>query len=227
MTIKKFAFAIFVAIATTSCSGTYHAYYDTLKIAFSEPKDADMTLAQVAESKIDVMSVQRGERPKAIMALAYLENGRHKWVSGDNAMFVMEQGRVVRTLGLNKDLLYLGNSQEDPLKRIASSASKNSSQWRYTTDWSGDEYGHPIESRFTAPESETLTLLSETIQTYHYVETLSYQAPSDYLRFNQSWQNHYWFDQKTGALVKSIQTLSPISEPVEFVYLSRISRLAQ
>ncbi|MGY0577625.1 MAG: YjbF family lipoprotein [Paraglaciecola chathamensis] len=231
MTIKRFAFAIFVAIATTSCSGTYHAYYDTLKIAFSEPKDADMTLAQVAESKIDLMSVQRGERPKAIMALAYLENGRHKWVSADNAMFVMEQGRVVRTLGLNKDLLYLGNSQEDPLKRITSNAKANSSakqsnQWRYITDWSGDEYGHPIESHFTAPENETLTLLSKPIHTYHYVETLSYQAPSDYLRFNQSWQNHYWFDQQSGALVKSIQTLSPISEPVEFVYLSRIARLA-
>jgi hypothetical protein len=137
----------------------------------------------------------------------------------------------VRTLGLNKDLLYLGNSQKDPLKRIASStkanrSGKQSSKWRYITDGSGDEYGHPIESHFTAPENETLTLLSIPIKTYHYVETLSYQAPSDYLRFNQNWQNHYWFDRQSGALVKSNQTLSPASEPIEFVYLSRIARLA-
>tara|TARA_R110002012_G_scaffold34965_4_gene100456 strand:- start:3624 stop:4319 length:696 start_codon:yes stop_codon:yes gene_type:complete len=229
MTIKKFAFAIFVAIATTSCSGTYRAYYDTLKIAFTEPKDATMTLEQINKSKIDLMSVTRGERPAAIMALAYIENGQHKWVSGDNAMFIMEQGRVVRTLGLDKNLIYLSSTSSDPLKTISnpslSSGQPSPSIWQRSADWSGDEYGYPITSSFDRPTSKTIQVLGKAVETILYVENVNYEAPSDYLRFDEKWQNYFWFDKRSGSLVKSVQTSSPMSEKVEFVYLSRIARL--
>lgn len=59
------------------------------------------------QSDIDLISVKRGERPVAIMALAYLENDQHKWISRDKAMLTMEKGRIVRTLGLTENLLYL------------------------------------------------------------------------------------------------------------------------
>ncbi|WP_166425115.1 YjbF family lipoprotein [Paraglaciecola sp. 20A4] len=223
MNIKTLAFAIFVLAGTAGCSGTYHAYYDTLKIAFSAPQDANMTQEEVSASKTDVMSVKRGERPIAIMALAYLENGQHKWVSGDNAIMIMEKGRVVRTVGLDKNLLYLSNTESDPLKTITNTSAVSS--WLRSADWSGDEYGYPIHSSFSQPTSQTLRILNKDIETTLYAESLVYDAPSDYIRLNREWQNLYWFDKQTGTLVKSIQTLSPISEPIEFIYLSRIARL--
>ncbi|MEH6711509.1 MAG: YjbF family lipoprotein [Paraglaciecola polaris] len=223
MNIKTIVFAIFVLAGTTSCSGTYHAYYDTLQIAFSEPQDASMTPEQVSASKIDVMSVKRGERPTAIMALAYLENGQHKWVSGDNAMLILEKGRVVRTLGLDKNLLYLSNTESDPLKTLP--LQSTASAWQRSADWSEDEYGYPIRSSFSEPRSETLHILNKNINTTLYVESLDYDAPADYIRLNREWQNFYWFDKQSGTLVKSTQTLSPVSEAIEFIYVSRIARL--
>jgi hypothetical protein len=118
MNVKNLPLIALLFIMTSACSGTYHAYYQTLKIAFSEQRNAEMTLIEVQKSKVDVISVRRGKQSTAIMALAYLENGQHKWVSSDNVMLVMEKGRISRTLGLNKNLLYLSNTQLDPLKSL-------------------------------------------------------------------------------------------------------------
>jgi len=208
---------------TTSCSGTYHAYYETLKLAFSESTDAQMSLVEVQQSPVDVISLKRGERPVAIMALAYLENAQHKWVSRDNAMLIIEKGRVVRTLGLKENLLYLANTKSDPLKSFPSVMPKK--QWQSMADFTGDQYAYPLESTFTTEKSEVLQALSLNITTLLFVENVSYLAPANFIRVNNGWTNYYWYDKQSGELIKTIQTLSPLAEPLEITYLSRISRL--
>ena len=112
MNVKKLTLSLIILIIISACSGTNHAYYQTLKIAFTEQDDAEMTLAEVRQSEVDVISVKRGERPAAIMALAYLENGQHKWVSSDKTMLIMEKGRIIRTVGLSEGLLYVSDTSE-------------------------------------------------------------------------------------------------------------------
>ena len=68
-----------------------------------------ISLEHVQNSAIDLMEIKRGNRTKAIMALAYIEAGQHKWISGDQAMLILEQGRIVRTLGLATNLDYLSD----------------------------------------------------------------------------------------------------------------------
>ena len=135
---------------TSACSGTYNAYYQTLKIAFSYQHDAKLTLAEVQQSSIDVISVKRGEQSTAIMALAYLENGQHKWVSSDNVMLIMDKGRIVRTIGLSENLMYLSNLELDPLKSLPH-LPKDESQgqtWSRMADQTGDEYGSRLKFKF-------------------------------------------------------------------------------
>jgi hypothetical protein len=226
MNVKNLSLIALLFIMTSACSGTYHAYYQTLKIAFSEQPNAGMTLIEVQKSKVDVISVRRGKQSTAIMALAYLENGQHKWVSSDNVMLVMEKGRISRTLGLNKNLLYLSNIQLDPLKSLPIAPKKNPQQqtWSRIADQTGDEYGYPMESKFNHAQHSTIQVLGLNIETTLYIETVDFKAPSDYLRSRNSWQNHYWY-VKSGQLIKSIQRVSPLSETLEITYLSRIARL--
>ena len=68
------------------------------------------------------MEIKRGERAKAIMALAYIEAGQHKWISGDQAMLILEQGRIVRTLGFATNLIHLSDKSADPLKSFSKNA---------------------------------------------------------------------------------------------------------
>jgi hypothetical protein len=224
MKIKTLSLLLLVVMLTTSCSGTYHAYYETLKLAFAETPDAQMSLAEVQQSTVDVISVKRGERAKAIMALAYLENAQHKWISNDKAMLVMEKGRIVRTLGLSENLLYLADTHADPLKVLPFNTQKT--QWRRAADYSGDQYAHPLESTFTPGESQTLAALSLNIDTLMFIENVTYLAPANYIRVNRNWQNNYWYDKQSGELIKSIQRVSPLAEPLEIIYLSRIARLS-
>jgi hypothetical protein len=219
---------LLILILISGCSGTYQAYYQTLKIAFAEQDNAKMTLVEVQQSDIDVMSVKRGERPAAIMALAYIENSQHKWISSDNTMLIMDKGRIIRTIGLNENLLYLSNTNFDPLKSLPSHSNDKpkKQRWSRKVDRTGDEYGYPIESIFSQASPDTVQALSLNIEAILYVETLNYRAPANYLRLNNSWQNYFWY-AKNGELIKSIQKVAPLSESLEITYLSRIARLNQ
>jgi hypothetical protein len=228
MNVKTFQLSILILMFSCGCSGTYHAYYQTLKIAFAKQENAKITTQEVQQSEIDVISVKRGERPTAIMALAYLENDQHKWVSSDNVMLVLEKGRIIRTLGLEENLLYSSSSDLDPLKSLPHPPKHQPEQltWSRIIDRTGDEYGYPIESIFSQASPDTLQVLSLKIEAILYVETLNYNAPANYLRFNNIWQNNFWY-AKNGDLIKSIQKVSPLSESLEITYLSRIARLNQ
>jgi hypothetical protein len=226
MNVKTFALSALILLLTSACSGTYRAYYQTLKIAFADENDAKLTLGEVQQSDVDVISVKRGERPSVIMALAYIENGHHKWVSSDKAMFVIDKGRLIRTVGLNENLLYSSSSDIDPLKSLPHSTLHVLQQqtWTRTIDQTGDEYGYPIESTFNAAIQDTVKALNRNMKATLYVENLSYKAPTNYIRLNKSWKNYYWY-AKSGEMIKSIQTTSPLSEALEITYLSRIARL--
>lgn len=215
---------------TSGCGGTYHAYYQTLQIAFSKQINAEKSLENVKKSEVDIISVKRGDRPAAIMALAYLENGQHKWVSSDNAMLVLEKGRIIRTLGLRDNQLYVSNTDSDPLKslpNLITTINQTKTQtWFRKTDRTSDEYGYPLKSIFSQPHQDTLKELSLNIETILYVEFVNYSAPSNYIRLDNHWENHFWY-AKNGDLIKSIEKISPLSESLEITYLSRIARLHQ
>jgi hypothetical protein len=225
MSVKPFL-VIAIIILLNGCSGTYNSYYQTLKIAFSEQGDAQKTLVEIQQSDVDIISVKRGDRPTAIMALAYLESGQHKWVSNDNAMLIMQKGRLIRSLGLSDNRLYLSNLDNDPLKFIADKIpnEKRPKIWLRIADRHGDEYGHPIHSIFSVALKDSVQVLELSIDSHYYVETVNYNAPTNYLRLDNSWENHFWYS-KDGVLIKSIQQISPLSEPIEIIYLSRIARL--
>jgi hypothetical protein len=225
--MKVFLFSVLI-ILLSNCSGTYRAYYQTLRIAFSEQVDAQKSLVEVRQSDVDIISVKRGERATAIMALAYLENGQHKWVSNDDAMLIMHKGRLTRSLGLSDDRLFLSNLDNDPLNFLLADSQVNNQpkDWLRIADRAGDEYGYPLSSTFSLPKSDTLLALNDNVETIYYVEVVNYDAPTKYIRLNKSWENHFWYS-KGGELIKSIQQISPLSEPLEITYLSRIARLNQ
>jgi hypothetical protein len=228
MNVKTIALSALILIFTSACSGTYHAYYQTLKIAFSDKSDAKMTFVEVQQSSVDVISVRRGERPSVIMALAYIENGQHKWVSSDKAMFVIDKGRLIRTIGLNKNLLYSSSTDIDPLKSLPHKTMyvPQKQKWIRTVDQTDDEYGYSIESSFNDAIQDSVQVLNLDIDAILYVENLIYKVPTDYIRINKNWKNYYWYT-KSGEMIKSIQMTSPLSEALEITYLSRIARLNQ
>lgn len=212
-----------ILLALTGCAGTYHSYLDTLKLAFSSNDDVNLSLQQVKAAPSDLLYVRHGERAVAAMALLRLEGGQHKWVSADNALLIMEQGRVVRTVGFDNDLLYLSNTQNDQIRDYKTISP--ASEWLRLADWQNGEYGYLIKSRFKVQANQPLSFFGQSLNTTLITEQLSYDSDSNFVRFDSSWHNSFWFDSASGTLIKSVQQLSPVAEPFEMTYISRIARL--
>lgn len=205
-----------------ACSGTYRTYYQSLRYALKETPDTALSLAEVQASQVDLMYVRYGSLPQAVMALAFIEQGQHKWVSADNKLLVLASGRVVRTSGLTKDLVYLASASADPL--TAPLAMLADTAWQRSLDWSNDEYGYALSSVFSAPVSEVIRVFEQPINVQRVTEYVTYQAPSSFLRTDRQWQNTYWFSQN-GQMIKSKQQLSPETPPLELIFVSRVARL--
>ncbi|MGI5308747.1 YjbF family lipoprotein [Rheinheimera sp. WS51] len=222
MALLKWLAVATVTLSLTSCAGTYRAYKDTLQYAFTEQPDASLTLAEVVNSKFDYLYVKHGERPQSVLALMFLEQNQLKWISADQAMLIMEHGRIVRTLGFSNDLLVLSAAAVDPLANIESI--DDNTQWQRQLDWAGGEYGYSVTSRFVVEPGHSLRLFDQDIAVTKVIEHLDYASPSNYLRFDQHWQNVFWFDAKSGLLLQSQQQLAPFTEPMQLTFISRVAR---
>lgn len=222
MAIVKTVFSGALLLTLTACAGTYHSYIDNLQLAFAKADDVTLSLAEVINAPSDLLYVTHGERPRAVMALMFIEAGQHKWVSADKAMLIMEQGRIVRTLGFDRDLLYLTNTAADPIKQHSTLSTQSS--WLRLADWQHGEYGYPLKSRFELVPGQQLEFFNRVLTTTMVIEYVSYQAEPNYLRFDGQWTNYFWFDSASGVLLKSEQTLAPFREPVSMTYISRIAR---
>ncbi|MGS2719928.1 YjbF family lipoprotein [Paraglaciecola aestuariivivens] len=224
MKIKVLALNIVAFVFISGCSATFQSYYQTLSYAFSPPIIKQPTLEQIKSSEVDLISVKYGDRPSVIMALAFIEQEQHKWVSSDHAVLVMEKGRVVRTLGLKSDLLFVSNLHQDPLKSLASLPKQKLSPWQTIIDLNNGMFGVEIQSTIQTPIIEKLSELNLQLDTWHYQEEFEYLSDSAFKDLEPQWTNHYWL-AANGQQIKSVQKLSPFTEHIQITYLSRIARL--
>ncbi len=73
--------------------------------------------------------------------------------------------------------------------------------------------------------NQPLSFFGHSFNTTRLTEQVTYASPANYLRLDKQWQNNFWFDAKTGTLIKSEQQLAPFGEPIQMTYISRIARL--
>jgi hypothetical protein len=212
---------IFVYIALVSlagCSSTFSTYTQTLELAFNPREGISLTKAELATRDNDVLYAKVGSLPNALLVLAFIEHGQYKWLSADDAMLVLEEGRLVKTAGFNNNLLYMSDTNSDPLKQKMVKIQVGQS-WQSFTDWSeGSESGSLTHYEILDTEISELELLGHKFQTKLVTEQVVF---SD----GQTALNQFWFDLKTGLLLKSRQTIEPLWPEVELVHISSAGRL--
>ncbi|WNO59396.1 YjbF family lipoprotein [Rheinheimera sp. MMS21-TC3] len=205
----------------TSCAGTYHSYKDTLQLAFTRQPDASLTLAEVSNADFDFLYVTHGDRPQSVMALMFVEQGDLKWISSDQAMLITNNGRITKTLGFSNDLLKLTATTTDPIANWQ--AINEQSHWQRLVDWRAGEYGYSVSSSFKVETGHTINVFQQDIAVTKVIEYLDYATPANFLRFDQRWQNIFWFDASSGVLLQSKQ-LAPFTEPMQLIFVSKVAR---
>lgn len=209
----------FVLFTLSGCSSTSRTYIDTLKLAFDRGEGASLSNEDLAGRDRDVLYVTVGNLPRAVLVLAYTEFGQQKWISADNAMLVLENGRLVKTTGFTNDLLYMSDRNNDPLKQPMVKIQPGQS-WQAYTDWSvKQETGYLQQYEIIDAVIEKIEIQGQQFDTKQVIETVTF--------FNgDTAYNKFWYDLTTGQLLKSQQQIAPFWPAVEVVHLSTAGRLS-
>ncbi|WP_189481858.1 YjbF family lipoprotein [Alishewanella tabrizica] len=223
MIFSKNLFLLCLVALLTGCAGTYRTYAEMFELAFTPATGAALPFSELTAPNPDYLYVRLGDQPRAVMGLLFIEQAQFKWTSANNIVLVTEQGRIVRSLGLPNDLLHTSNRTADPIK----AKRFDNSEWTRQLDWSAGEFGYTVTSTFTEQANETLTFFGQQINAKKVIETLRYDNPTAYLRFDGAWQNIFWYDETSGKLLQSQQQLAPGTPAYEIIFISEIARQLQ
>jgi hypothetical protein len=216
----RFFFLLTVALLLVACSSTQYAYYDSLKLALHKADDATLTMSEVQQAEYDLIYVRVDDKPRATMVLAYLEHGQHKWLSGDDVLLVMEQGRIVRTLGFRNDLTFVSNTAADPIRRENRELVQR--EWSRLTDWQFQhQSGYQLSSVVEEVAGEFVDVLEHTYDTRVLKEVVHFQDSDQHI------ENLFWFERSTGLLLQSRQQLAPHMPVFTVTYISQAARISQ
>jgi hypothetical protein len=213
-------FVLISFLSLSGCSTTQQAYIQNIKMYLDSDINVTVSNDDIRQSKADLIYVVIGERPRATMALAFIENGQYKWLSQDKAMFITENGRLVRTVGLAHNLIYVSNLSNDPLKMP--SVDNTNVKWNRVIDTELGDYGTQLSSQTSMIDKELLLIQQKEFVTTKFTELVKYQSA---LNGDATWTNIFWYDKASGQLLKSSQKTSAQSETIEITYISRAIRL--
>ncbi|EKE82135.1 hypothetical protein A10D4_10169 [Idiomarina xiamenensis 10-D-4] len=215
MTLKNFftrALMVATAILLTACGSRIDNLMETAKYAVGGDGDVSLSQQQISDYPYAAMYANLADKPRALLALGYNDNGHYSWLSGSAEAFVTYQGRIVATEGLPSNILFTSQVHDDPLGCWQQQRANCVTQWsRYidlTTSYSRHQQTLTETQRLTVNSSfeqqaeEAIELPDgQTINAIHLVEH------GMVAETKQSFTNHFWLEPETRRVIKSQQWL--------------------
>lgn len=234
--LRQCSTALLLLLTLAGCSQKFNDVNDTVNLAFFGDKDVALSAEEINQLPYASMYARVDDGPQAFMVLAFAEDSatlgltgvtglsalnspkpsrtQLKWVSADKGMLITENGRIVKTLNLPSGNLVSSHSKQvDPLA-LGLHLATTPTQWQHTIDWQpGYHFGYPVHSEFTFIANEQLEINATIQQSKHYIERIS--IPTLDIVYN----NHWWIDPNSGAVIKSKQKLAPNLPYIELTLL--------
>lgn len=160
--------------------------------------------AQIKAIPYAVMGVHIGKGAGVVTVLASIDGERLHWASADRVVLITERGRLVKTIGLPRDLLTTRTTEFDPLGRaLRGEADGGAGISRVIDLRPDDDFSVPVESRCTVQGEETLSLLGQPRSVVRIRERVVVR------KWRWSTDNLYWCDPGSGRIWKSRQQFCP------------------
>lgn len=151
------------------------------------------------------MGVRIGGSAPVVMILASINGAKLHWASADRVVLITERGRLVKTIGMPRDLLstrWTGADSLLPVLRRVPGAD-DARLGRIIDLRPKDDFSVPVESRCEWRGEETLTLMGRTRRTVLLSEHVKVS------KWRWKAENRYWFDIDSGLMLKSRQQYCP------------------
>ncbi|MGL5345677.1 MAG: YjbF family lipoprotein [Plesiomonas sp.] len=206
--------ALLSLISLVGCSTTTSNTGETIRYALFGADDITVTKAHVSELPYASAYLKIGDNPRVFVVLAYVNGEDFSWLTADNVMIITRHGRIIKTVGLENDLVSLINESTDPL--AAKPTTK--AEWQAIAEWQ-QRYvsGYQMKGRIIQHEKETLDLVANQILVNRFEEKITLMPSST------CWTNTFWRDSSTGQVVKTQQQLGPNMPVIELTILKPFS----
>lgn len=214
---KSAVLVIIAAVLLSGCSSTLRSYYNTLSFVFFPGEGVDLPLEQIQQLSQPGLYVKAGDRPRALLALLPTPDGMEKWISQEQGILEMQQGRLVRSAGFQLDLQYrkvIGKDYlADGLARI-----KPGMRFEVVQDFLGEGMQSvPAVYQVIGIETGTLAFWQQQIPVQILYEKVEFYDGSSFV-------NQYWYAENNGELLRSIQKITPLWYEFDMLYISKIAQ---
>ena len=194
--------------ALAGCSvlgrGDIKSFYQLSKKVW-DGDSLSITLEQAAAVPYASMGVRLGGGPQVMIVLAGDTSGQRLWTSAAKIAITTEDGRIVRTGGLDKNLGGLA-----PLSDGRDKNGVGAVRWQADFPDLG-LYSVPITCLDRSAGDETIIILGNDIRTRRIEESCGSQDRN----LDWSFHNTYWLDPSNGLVWRSVQYVHPGLDSIE------------
>lgn len=174
--------------------------------------DQEVTLQQAASTPYASIGVRLGKNPQQILVLASDNGQQQLWTSAARIAVLTQNGRVIRTAGLPKNLSGFAPRAGQQIAPIAGNSVS------YLADFADmGAYSIEVSCHAVAAGAESINILGATINADHVDEECL--AP----KIGWAFTNSYWVDPSGKITWRSIQYFHPETDPLEIVTLRPIA----
>lgn len=146
---------------------------------------------------------------QGLLVLATDSGGDLLWTSAAHVVIVTREGRIIRTIGLGKDLSNLTSQDQSGLPPVAAAVRTPFSSTRLEDFPDLGLYGVRVSCRATLAGRQSVKILGQVIATLRVEEACTSRNPS------WSFTDSFWVDKDSGFVWRSRQHVHPKAMPVE------------
>jgi hypothetical protein len=198
-----FATVMIAAALASGCTNVSRSTVDTMRLAWQGTPKVSPTAEQVQAKPYFQMRATTAHGD-AILILGNIVGSRQYWYGTKGVAIVLENGRVVQTIGLDQNLDgSRANNAGDPfasgLQRLDATAT-----YDRIDDWSpGYRYGIPVHAQLKPSGDTRIDILG----TSHDVLLVTENVSAEAARYHAT--NRYWVDRTDGFVWMSEQEVLP------------------
>lgn len=190
------------SLDTNKIATSYISAYSSIKGAIFGYEDANITRDLVKKIPYASAKLKIGRGSSGLLILESIKGNQTTWVSADNVLLLVRDGRIIRTLGLINNLTSY-RSVDQSFKDLLSNSD---SLLNYYSYYSYDEpllHNLRVEVSLSIKGTQDVELLGK-VRSLVLVEELVTSK-----EINWTKKNKYWIDPDTFFVWKSIQYISP------------------
>lgn len=205
------------AFLLAGCTAVTDETFETIKYAFSSPQDAHLTEQQIAEFPYTAVYARWEDSARLLVVLGFADGDDLSWITAERETLVTRSGRVVRTIGVDTELLAVSNLAQDPLQCVLDTDNCILS-WERAIDIERHQqrYSRIVTSEFSVQGEENLQLPDGKSYQVTRIEEHGQMG-------EQAFVNIFWLEAD-GHVVKSRQQIIPERAALELTQVKWVGR---